>query len=153
MRFTRHERPIAHPRRDIVKKTADGPVFFLVDLEHYTGAVYVQEQHIVEMARSIGMLTVEEAAKLYETIDTLKKERDALPSAVEELKNGVDSAVNRFYSGIGDGVAIPARAAETPAKPAPKSEPAAIKANGPDSGEGRNSVSADTGDGSILDLI
>lgn len=144
-RFRLHEKPLVYPKRDIIKRTAEGPVFDLgVDLENYTGAVYVQQLHIEEMAQSIGMLTKQQADELYQKIKEYEeREKNHLKNA-EELKNGIDSAIERFHSTSSPAPVVPEKPAETTPRPAPKSNNTHGQANGSAGFKGSNSVHADS---------
>lgn len=145
MRFVLHEKPIAMPRRDIIKKTADGPVFDLgIILEHYTGAVYVQQLHIEEMAKSVGMLTKADAEHLYKVIENLQAENKKLVRNAEELRNGIDSAINRFYTDAGDAPVVPEKPIISEPKAAPRSEGNARQSNGTAFKQGPDGVHANT---------
>lgn len=154
MRFPRHEKPLAYPKRDIIKKTADGPVFQIVDLEHFTGTVYIQEAHIIEMAKSLGMATVEQVQLMQEELENLRNQVNELPNKLEELKNGIDRAVGDFYGDTGPSDVVPVEINEVPAKPAPDTyrEPdgKSKQSNGSNSKPRPDDIPADSSDGSDL---
>lgn len=101
-RFMRWERPIAYPFFDIaLRDTGAVPVFDMgVDLHDYNGSVYIREDHIIEMARSIGMATVEDVAEMRAYIAKLEAQINKLPTAQEELKVGLANLVSKFHSDL-----------------------------------------------------
>lgn len=101
-RFVHLDKPLAYPFFDIVTRdTNAGGCFDLsVLLEDFTGSLYVRDGHIIEMARSIGMATAEETAILRQEVAELKAQIDRLPSAQEELKNGLANLVSKFHTDL-----------------------------------------------------
>lgn len=102
-RFPLLDGPRSYPHRDIVLSDTrqENPVFDLgIDLDSYDGAVYIQVDHIKEMARSIGMLTKEEANELREENRRLKAQVDALPEKAQELTDGMADLVTKFRSDL-----------------------------------------------------
>jgi hypothetical protein len=101
-RFILWERPAAYPFFDLILRDTDpGPVFDLsVDLHDYNGSVYITQDHIIEMARSIGMATVGDVAEMNAHITSLETQISKLPTAQEELKNGLASLVSKFHSDL-----------------------------------------------------
>lgn len=96
-RFVLLDKPAAHPFSDIVTGTPEGPVFDLsVDLEYYTGVAYVKAEHVVEMARTLGMATIEEVKEMRAHIATLEARENQLPAHVESLINGINDSVTNF---------------------------------------------------------
>lgn len=96
-RFVLLDKPAAHPFSDIVTGTPEGPVFDLsVDLEYYTGVAYVKAEHVIEMARTLGMATIEEVTEMREHIATLEARENQLPAHVESLINGINDCVVNF---------------------------------------------------------
>lgn len=98
-RFTHWDRPHAYPFFDIVTRdTNDGGCFDLsVLLEDYTGSLFLRDEHVIEMARSLGMATVDEVAVLRAHVESLEAQISRLPKAQEELKNGLASLVSNFH--------------------------------------------------------
>ena len=98
-RFLLWDRPLAYPKFDIINRdTNPGPVFDLnIDLEGYDGSVYIKPEHIVEMARTLGMLTKESADKLRAENAELRRQINKLPRVQEELKVGLDDLVAKFF--------------------------------------------------------
>lgn len=101
-RFLLWEKPIAYPFFDVITRdTNPGKVFDLnIDLDSYDGSVYLKPEHVVEMARTLGMMTVEEANKLREENAELRRQVNKLPVAQEELKNGLDDLTARFFASL-----------------------------------------------------
>jgi hypothetical protein len=96
-RFVLLSEPAAHPFSDIVTGTPEGPVFDLsVDLEYYTGVAYVKAEHVIEMAKTLGMSTIEETKEMREHIATLEARENQLPAHVESLINGINNSVINF---------------------------------------------------------
>lgn len=88
-RFVLHDKPAAFPFSDIVTGTSEGAVFDLsVDLEYYSGVAYVKAEHVKEMAKTLGMLTKEEADELRATFA-----KQELPAYVESFINGINASV------------------------------------------------------------
>lgn len=99
-RFVYLDRPLAYPFFDIVlRDTNPGGCFDLsVLLEDYTGSLYLRQEHVIEMARSLGMATVDEVAAMNARIRELEGRIERLPAAQEELKNGLAQLVSDFHS-------------------------------------------------------
>lgn len=98
----RWDKPLAYPFFDLVlRDTGAVPVFDMgVDLHDYNGSVYIREDHIIEMARSIGMATVEDVAEMRAYIAKLEAQINKLPTAQEELKVGLANLVSKFHSDL-----------------------------------------------------
>lgn len=101
-RFLLWEKPLAYPFYDIITRdTNPGKVFDLnIELSSYDGSVYLKPEHVIEMARTLGMLTVEEAEKLRQENKELRRQINKLPVAQEELKNGLDDLTARFFASL-----------------------------------------------------
>ena len=100
-RFIIRDKPVAYPFYDLCNQDSQGPVFDMnVQMDGYDGSVYIRTDHIIEMARSLGMATVEEVADMRDQIAELSRQVNRVPLAQEELKNGIDELVARFNSGI-----------------------------------------------------
>lgn len=100
-RFLLWERPEAYPFYDVINRSSEGPVFDLsVELDSYDGSLYLKAEHVIEMARSLGMATIDEVEKLLAENLTLKEQINRLPEAQEELKSGINGAVHRFYNDL-----------------------------------------------------
>lgn len=100
-RFLLWEKPHAYPQYDLIHRDTAGPVFDLaVQLEGYDGSVYIHQDDIVEMARTLGMATADEVENMQAVIDELRAQISRLPKAEEALRNGLDSAVTQFYSDL-----------------------------------------------------
>lgn len=101
-RFLLWEKPMSYPKFDLVSRdTNPGPVFDLsVELESYDGSVYIKAEHIIEMARTLGMYTVAEAEKLQKENAELRRQINKLPKVQEELKNGLDDLTARFFASL-----------------------------------------------------
>lgn len=116
-RFLIWDKPNAYPKYDLILRSSDGPVFDLgVILEDYSGSVYLRPEHVIEMGRTLGMATKEEVQALRQSIENLNSQIDELPNAQEELKNGINDAVGRFYSSL-SGVKPPVVEVQQVAKP------------------------------------
>lgn len=100
-RFLIRERCVAYPYFDIHNQDSQGPVFDLgVDLDSYDGTVYVRPEYVIDMARTLGMATVDEVATMRATIASLESKINKLPKAQEELKSGLDAVVASFYASL-----------------------------------------------------
>lgn len=101
-RFLLWEKPLAHPYFDLVTRdTSPGQVFDLgVDLSSYDGSVYIKPEHIIEMARTLGMLTKDDAQKLRAENAELRRQINKLPRVQEELKVGLDDLVAKFFASL-----------------------------------------------------
>lgn len=101
-RFIHLDRPLAYPFFDVVTRdTNPGGCFDLsVLLEDYTGSLYVRDEHITEMARALGMATVDEVDELKRENAELKARIERLPTAQEELKDGLANLVSQFHTNL-----------------------------------------------------
>ncbi len=101
-RFIHLDKPLAYPFFDVIlRDTNAAPCFDLsVLLEDFTGSLYVRDEHIIEMARTLGMATTDEVAELLHEIAELKAQIERLPSAQEELSNGLANLVSKFHSDL-----------------------------------------------------
>lgn len=101
-RYLLWDKPLAYPFFDIIHRdTSPGPVFDLaIDLDSYDGSVYIQTQDIVEMGRTLGMLTREEADKLRKENAELRRQINKLPRVQEELKSGLDDLTAKFFASL-----------------------------------------------------
>lgn len=109
-RFIHLDRPLAYPFFDVIlRDTNPGGCFDLsVLLEDYTGSLYVRDEHVIEMARSLGMATRSEVDEYKAEIAELKAKIDRLPAAQEELKNGLANLVGKFHTDLlGDNSELP----------------------------------------------
>ena len=107
-RFLIWDRPLAYPKFDIITRDTDpGPVFDLgVELDSYDGSIYIKPEHIVEMGRTLGMMTKADADKLRAENEELKRQINSLPAAQEELKDGLDNLVSVFFNRIRNGDSV-----------------------------------------------
>ena len=79
------------------------PVFDTgVDLENFTGVVYLPVSKVIEMGRSIGMLTKEDSDQLIETYQKEKAKNEFAATEAKELINGISELVGRFDSRLAD---------------------------------------------------
>lgn len=101
-RFIHVDRPMAYPFFDVVlRDTNPGGCFDLsVLLEDFTGSLYVRDEHITEMARSLGMATRSEFDELKAENARLKAQIERLPAAQEELKDGLANLVSKFHTDL-----------------------------------------------------
>jgi hypothetical protein len=98
-RFKLLEKPLAYPFFDIVNRTPDGPVFDLgVDVDTFDGVVYITADHVVEMAKLLGMIHGEEVEHLHDKINELEAQKNRLPEGVGELVNGINELVANYHS-------------------------------------------------------
>jgi len=92
---------MASPFYDLIHQDSRGPVFDLaVTLESYDGSVYIHQDDIIEMARTLGMATTDEVAQMMQEIQHLKSRVNRLPKAEEELRRELDIAVDGFYRNL-----------------------------------------------------
>lgn len=103
-RFLLWDRPLAYPKFDIINRDTDpGPVFDLgVELESYDGSLYIKPEHIVEMGRTLGMLTKTDADKLRAENEELRRQINVLPQAQKELRDGLDNLTDKFFDRLND---------------------------------------------------
>jgi hypothetical protein len=100
-RFLLWEYPMASPGYDLIHRDTRGPVFDLgVVMDSYDGSVYLHQDDVIEMARTLGMATAEEVNNMQEVIEKLREQVSRLPRAEEALRNGLDNAVSKFYSDL-----------------------------------------------------
>ncbi len=101
-RFLVWPKPLSYPFYDLLNRDTDpGPVFDLaVELNDYTGSVYLSVNSVIEMARVLGMATTAEVSVLNAHIADLERQIGKLPQAQEELKNGLASLVGKFHSDL-----------------------------------------------------
>ena len=79
------------------------PVFDTgVDLENFTGVVYLPVSKVIEMGRSIGMLTKEDSDQLIESYRKEKAKNEFAATEGKELIRGIAELVDRFDSRIAD---------------------------------------------------
>lgn len=103
-RFLRLDRPSCAPHFDIVNRDTNcGPVFDLgVDLVGYDGSLFIKVSDVQEMARSVGMLSAEDAKLITDENKRLQKMLDKLPEQSEVLKSELDRVVSDFHSRLSD---------------------------------------------------
>jgi hypothetical protein len=108
-RFLLWDRPLAYPKFDLIDRDTDpGEVFDLsVELDNYDGSVYLKTRHIIEMARSLGMMTKDEADKLRADNAELRRQINKLPVVQEELKSGLDDLVAKFFARLNSVDSVP----------------------------------------------
>lgn len=100
-RFLLRDRCTAYPYFDVHNQDPAGPVFDLgVDMDSYDGTVYLRPEYVIDMARTLGMATVDEVAEMRATIADLSRKINKLPTAQEELKSGLDAVVAGFYASL-----------------------------------------------------
>lgn len=128
-RFLLWDSPVAYPHYDLILRDTTGPVFDLgVDLDDYNGSVFLKADHVIEMARDLGMATTDEVQELLKEIQDLKNQIEILPVAQEELKDGLDSLVSNFYNHLHSGertlsIPVPDSEPDHPKSPKAKPEP------------------------------
>lgn len=127
-RFLRLERPSCYPHFDITTRdTSVRDVFDLgVDLEHYSGSVFLKVSDVQEMARSIGMLSAEDAQLITDENKRLREQLDRLPEQAQVLKDDLDRVVANFHDRIADPSSVPVE---------PKSEESVKESAGTDKGD------------------
>lgn len=126
-RFSHWDSPHAYPFFDIVlRDTNSGGCFDLsVLLEDFTGSVFLRDEHVIEMARSLGMATADEVTELKSVITSLESQIARLPEAQEELRNGLANLVSQFHSDLlGDRPELPVDSEEPESDTAFLDEPA-----------------------------
>lgn len=103
-RFFILDRPSCAPHFDLITRdTSPGQVFDLgVDLEGYDGSVFIKVSDIKEMARSLGMLSAEDAKLITDDNKRLKRMVDKLPEQSEVLKSELDRVVTNFHNSLSD---------------------------------------------------
>lgn len=101
-RFLIFDRPVAAPHFDLINRdTSPGPVFDLgVDLEGYDGSVFVKIDDIKEMARTLGMLSAEDAKLITDENKSLRAQLNNLPEQTEVLKGELDRVISNFHAGL-----------------------------------------------------
>lgn len=84
-RFRKVEKPEAIPFRDIHDQDSSNPVWDMgVDLEAFSGSIYIKEHYILEIARLAGMVPEEKYKKLLEENEILRKKVE-ITASVEEI--------------------------------------------------------------------
>ena len=117
-RFLLRDKPTAYPYYDLCLQDSQGPVFDMnVEMDSYSGSVYIRTDHVIEMGRTLGMATKEEAEALRNEIINLRRLVNNVPLAQEELKIGIDDLVARFYATINTATSEPV-AGDIPSVPA-----------------------------------
>lgn len=97
-RFKLWDRPAVYPQVDLVNGAPEGPVFDLDVNTESGGATYLRQDHVEEMARTLGWMSPEEVQTLKDENDKLQNQILNLPNAIEELKDAIDSRVSDFYT-------------------------------------------------------
>jgi len=83
------------------------PVFDLgVELSFYNGPVQIPVGHVIEMATSIGMLTIEEVEKLRERLAVSVAKNESAAILGTELTRGISNLVDNFYGDLDSVTAI-----------------------------------------------
>lgn len=121
-RFPLVERPINLPGLDMIQKSPDGPVFDLcVDTDNLPwGTAYIKAEHVMDMAKSLGMKTLEEWQALAEENAALKKQVDRLPEVVRDFSDRFDGLLVGFHADLLSTSDIPVPSvAEEPKESAP----------------------------------
>jgi chromosome segregation ATPase len=89
------------PSKLNIMGTPDGPVFDLgVDLSYFSGPVQIEAHIIIEMAQSIGMLTVEESEKLRADLAFSKAKNEQAAQLATELTDGISVLTDKFYADL-----------------------------------------------------
>ena len=77
------------------------PVFDLgVTLDHYSGHVDIPLPVVIEMAESIGMLSVEKSDELKAELETEKAKNEAAAKLGSILAGGINQLVDGFHDGL-----------------------------------------------------
>lgn len=97
-RFKLWDRPAVYPQVDLVNGAPEGPVFDLDVNTEDGGATYLRQDHVEEMARTLGWMSPEEVADLKEYNEKLENQILNLPNSIEELKDAIDNCVSDFYT-------------------------------------------------------
>lgn len=112
--FNIWDRPAAFPWADLVNGVNDKPVFDLkVDLDDKDGVAYVQVDHVIAMARTLGMVTKEEHEEVIRQHDELLEKNPQ--TEIERLTNAV-SELSGLVRGFVSGTSTPAISLEKPAE-------------------------------------
>ena len=127
-RFLRLEKPSCYPHFDITNRdTSAKDVFDLgVDLEFYSGSVFLKVSDVQEMARSIGMLSAEDAKLITDENKRLREQLERLPEQAQVLKDDLDRVVADFHARIADPDSVPVE---------PESEESGEGSTGTDKGD------------------
>lgn len=151
-RFQLHEKPINLPGLDIINKSPDGPVFDLsVDTDNLPwGTAYIRAEHVMDMAKSLGMKSLEDWNALVKENIALREQVEALPNAVRKLSNGLDSLLSDFNSGLSEPTNVPlpavAEESEEPALNDAGSEQTDGQSNSPVIDKGPDKLSGTSSD-------
>lgn len=93
--FPIYDRPAAFPWADLVNGVGEKPVFDLgVDLDTKDGVAYIQIDHVIAMARTLGMVTREEHEEVLSAMTELKEstpesETERLSNVIRDLDSFV----------------------------------------------------------------
>lgn len=71
-----------------------------VELQRYSGGLYVPISVVIEIGQSIGMLTREQAAELNTELENTRAKVESAGTLATELSNGIQELVDRFYSDL-----------------------------------------------------
>lgn len=71
-----------------------------VNLANYSGGLYVPVENVIEMARSIGMLTTDQANDLQLELDSTKAQVESSGRFAKDLLDGITSHVDDFYRNL-----------------------------------------------------
>lgn len=98
-RFRIYGRPPAG-QRDIFGDPTSVVVNLGVELNRYTGGLFVPLPVIIEIGQSIGMLTREQATELKTELSNTAAQVESAATLATELRFGIEKLVDRFYSDL-----------------------------------------------------
>jgi len=71
-----------------------------VELQRYSGGVYIPLSVVIEIGQSIGMLTREQAGELKSELSNTVAQVESAATLATELRHGIEKLVDRFYSDL-----------------------------------------------------
>jgi hypothetical protein len=120
-----------------------------VDLSYFSGPVQIEAHIIIEMAQSIGMLTVEESEKLRADLAFSKAKNEQAAQLATELTDGISVLTDKFYADLDNVVYDDDPSSETDYEESESVDSDVDKtdgqADGDNSGEESDGVSDDSG--------
>lgn len=98
-RFRKYNR-VPSGQRDIFGDSSSSVFNLGVELSRYSGGLYVPVDVVIEMGRSIGMLTKDEADAIKSELTKTNAKVEAAGALAQELIHGITSRVDHFYSSL-----------------------------------------------------
>lgn len=131
-RFPFLDRPINIPGLDIINKSPDGPVFDLsVDTDNLPwGTAYIRAEHVADMAKSLGMKSLEDWEELVKENIALREQVNALPHIVRKFSNGLDRLLSDFNADLSEPASVPVLSVAEEPEVADKSDGKSEQADG-----------------------